>query len=340
MVGDAVVDNSGDYLTGTLECVSCAAAYPLRDGIPRLAPTDSMSVSEIRTRSHFNYEFTAMDDDDRDIDPPELLEYYFYSRTGLDPELYERLPDDFGRTSVPTGDGAYRPDTSFLRGKRVLDAGCGPGRFTTVAAKSAREVIGLDLGDHVDRAARRCADLPNVQLVQGSVLDPPFRAGSFDYVFSVGVLHHTPDPRAGCRELAGLLAPDGAMSIWVYPPEYWNGPIRGVIGRRIHAALSVLPPERSLAVCARWLYPLGRVQTVLARARWSKVLGAPVFLVAVPRHPRREVMIATIYDYYGPPIISTHTYEEVESWLSEIGFAEMRRVPVPTAWFAKGRLGA
>ena len=51
-------------------------------------------------------------------------------------------------------------------------------------------------------------------------------------------------------------------------------------------------------------------------------------------------MIATIYDYYGPPIISTHTYEEVESWLSEIGFAEMRRVPVPTAWFAKGRLGA
>jgi len=333
------VERSGDVIeSATLRCAGCERTYPVHRGIPRLAPADDrFSDPEARTQSHFTHEFTALAEGDRDIDPPELVEYYFYSRTGLDPELYRRLPGDPGRTSLPTGPDAYRADPSFLAGKRVLDAGCGPGRFTRVAAAGASEVIGLDLGEHVDRAAARCADLPNVELVQGSVLDPPFRPGTFDYVFSVGVLHHTPDPRRGCHELAKLLTPEGALSVWVYPPEYWNGRLRGAVGRSVHAKLSTMSPERSMAVCARWLYPLGRVQMALADTKWGKVVGAPIFLLSVPRHPQREVMIATIHDYYGPPIISTHTYDEVRSWLEEIGFQNLRQVPVPTAWFAESR---
>ena len=76
---------------------------------------------------------------------------------------------------------------------------------------------------------------------------------------------------------------------------------------------------------------------VFDRKRWTKLLAAPLFLVSVPRHVGREVMIATIHDYYGPPIISTHSYDEVRAWLEELGFARLTRVPVPTAWFAEER---
>ena len=326
--------------SGTLVCSGCGNTYPIKGGIPRLIPkqlrqSESEDTKQRETASHFTQEFTALSEDDQDMGPPEIQEYYFYSRTGLDPLLYERLPGNPYRTSLPAG--AYRPDDSFLKGKRVLDAGCGPARLTTVAATSAEHVVGLDLGNHIERAYARCRHLPNTDFVQGSVLDPPFLPNTFDYIFSLGVLHHTPDPRRGCLELSKLLKPEGAISVWVYPPDYWGSKISSPFRRRVHRIVSRLPPEKSFEFCVRWLYPLGRVQMTLARHRLIKLLTAPLFLVGVPRHPQKGVMIATIHDYYGPPIISTHTYEEVRGWLEEAGLERLTKVPVPTAWFAQGR---
>lgn len=334
-------DGSGEIAEGALECDGCSRRYVIRNGIPRMLPSDADGArpdEAARTAAHFANEFTAPElvKEDADISSERDVEYYFYSRTGVDPDVYERMPGSLYRFDIAESD-AYRPDDSFLRGKRVLDAGCGPGRFTVVAAQTAGHVVGLDFGDHVDRAAQRCREFPNTDFVQGSALQPPFAPGTFDYVFTIGVLHHTPDPRLGCVSLGELVAPGGAMSVWVYPPEYWGDPLRRYVNRRLHARLSRLPPQDALDICARWLYPLGRIQTVLASRRWTKVLGAPLFVLTVPRHPRREVMISTIYDRFCPPIISTHNYEEVAEWLRDAGFNRLRRLPVPTAWFAEKR---
>jgi uncharacterized protein YbaR (Trm112 family)/2-polyprenyl-3-methyl-5-hydroxy-6-metoxy-1,4-benzoquinol methylase len=335
-------DGPNTIRVGQLKCDTCDVSYPIAGGIPRLLPKRQGSnagneTKQKRTAAHFTQEFTALAQDDKDMTSPELLEYYFYSRTGIDAQLYERMPGNPYRTTVASGPGAYRPNDSFLRDKRVLDAGCGPARLTTVPARSAAHVVGLDMGDHIDRAYARCQHLTNTDFVQGSVLEPPFRPGTFDYVFSIGVLHHTPDPRRGCLQLAKLLVADGAMSIWVYPPEYWGGRLRGIVGKLVNKRLSRLPPERSFDISARWLYPIGQVQMALARRRWTKLLTAPLFILSVPRHPQKEVMIATIHDYFGPPIISTHTYNEVQGWLHEAGFEDLRRLPVPISWFAAGR---
>ena len=338
----STADGSSGIGQGTLECDGCSRRYPITGGIPRMLPagTDHVRRDDAeRTAAHFANEFTSPElvKEDADISSERDVEYYFYSRTGVDPDVYERMPGSLYRFDIEESANPYRPDDSFLRDKRVLDAGCGPGRFTVVAAQTASHVVGLDFGDHVDRAAQRCRRFPNADFVQGSVLQPPFAPGSFDYAFSIGVLHHTPDPRLGCLNLGRLVAPGGAMSVWVYPPEYWGDPLRRYVNRRVHARLSRLPPQDALDICARWLYPLGRIQTRLASRRWAKVLGAPLFVLTVPRHPRREVMISTIYDRFCPPIISTHTYEEVAEWLRDAGFDSLRRLPVPTAWFAEKR---
>jgi hypothetical protein len=150
-------------------------------------------------------------------------------------------------------------------------------------------------------------------------------------VFSIGVLHHTPSPSVATERLARLLKRGGGMSVWVYPRRYWGGPLRQPFNKLVNRWLRNMPTERRFAICRNWLYPLGRVQGKLAKRRWTKLLTVPLFLVSVPRHKDSEAMIATIFDYFGPPVISTHSYDELSSWLRNAGLIDIRRLPVPTA---------
>jgi uncharacterized protein YbaR (Trm112 family)/SAM-dependent methyltransferase len=326
----SVTEQTGETIDeGTLRCSGCARSYPITAGIPRLLPEDPRAGSQ----EHFVSEFTQLAEGDRDIDPPELLEYLFYSRAGIDPSVYEKVPGDPYRTSIAPG--TYKADRSFLENKLILDAGCGPGRFTGVAAAApGSRVVGMDVGEHIDRARSRLSHLDNVDLVQGSALAPPFVPGSFDYAFSIGVLHHTPDPRAAALAVARLVGANGAISLWVYPPSYWGGPIKAPVAKALHRRMSKMDTADALRFCTRRLYPLGKLQARVADKRWKKYLAAPLFLINVPRHPQREVMIATIYDYYGPTFISVHTDAEVVEWLRTAGFANARSLPVPTSVFA------
>ena len=324
--GDLSVAIRGDIHEEELFCSSCRRTFPIVESIPYLIPA-SLSTKEVNTGSHFTREFTAFAPDIRPPDP--VQDFYFYSRTGLDPSVYQKLPGLLYPEELP--EGAYSPDRSQLRGKIVLDGGCGQGRFTRVAAHSADFVIGLDLGEHVHRAGLECRHLPNVAFVRGSVLDPPFKRGSFDEVFSIGVLHHTPSPSTGIRRLAELVRPGGGISVWVYPHQYWGGPVRAPFNKAVNRWLRNMPAERKFAICQDWLYPLGRLQAKFAKRKWTKLLAAPLFLISVPRHKERETMIATIFDYFGPPIISTHSYHELSLWFREAGLVDIRELPVPTA---------
>lgn len=316
-----VANGDGEQLV----CSGCARTFPVVEGIPYLLPA-ALVERETKTGGHFTRQFTAFEPDTR---PNPLDDFYFYSRTGLDPSVYQKLPGLLYPEELP--EGAYSPDRSQLQGKVVLDGGCGQGRFTRVAAHSADFVIGLDLGEHVHRAALECRHLPNVAFVRGSVLDPPFKRGSFDEVFSIGVVYHTPSPSIAVRRLAELARPGGGISVWVYPHQYWGGPIRAPFNKAVNRWLRNMPAERKFAICQDWLYPLGRLQAKFAKRKWTKLLAAPLFLISVPRHKERETMIATIFDYFGPPIISTHSYDELSSWFREAGLIDIRELPVPTA---------
>lgn len=325
-----VTDDRGDDVItqGSLVCQSCGARYPILDGVPRMvAAHDLHLLADLggATTQRFGFEFDVFSAGDKDLDSPEVLDYLFFSRTGLGPPGEDLYP-----TSVESVD--HSEARAKVQGKVILDAGCGSGRFVSTALRAgARRVIGLDLGPHIHIAARRCKEPGSADFVQGSVLSPPFRDEVFDLVFSIGVLHHTPDPGGACLALSRLVRKGGRQSVWVYPPEYWGGSLREPLGKLTHAVLSRVSPRAAFRIIKSVLYPLGRLQGVLARRRWTKLLGAPLFLLSVPRHPRREIMLTTIYDYFCPPIISTHTADEVVSWFRSAGFSEIEEVAVPTA---------
>ena len=135
----------------------------------------------------------------------------------------------FARTQLDSANGTTRSRDTFvektgwslaeLKGKRILDVGCGMGRFAEIAADAGAEVYGVDLSRAVEAAYAHLGSRPNVRIFQADVMSLPFEPASFDFIYSIGVLHHTPDTRAAFLRLPALLKPGGAITIWVYSTE-------------------------------------------------------------------------------------------------------------------------
>ncbi len=106
----------------------------------------------------------------------------------------------------------------FFRNKLVLDAGCGTGRHVYFSSLFGAETIGLDLSYAVEAAQRYNKD-PKTHIVQADIFNMPFKDGTFDYAFSIGVLHHLPDPEKGFSEMVKKIKRNGSVSAWVYGKE-------------------------------------------------------------------------------------------------------------------------
>ena len=186
---------------GAMACTSCGADWSLRRGIPRLVPPE-LSAHQEMTASSFGWQWQH------------FSEWH--------PEFEAQFLD-----------WIYPLEPEFFRGKRVLDAGCGMGRHAYFAASyGATEVVALDLSPAVDAARENLRNLENVEVVQGDLLRPPFRmpsdGGGFDLVYSIGVLHHLPDPHEGFQSLLRLVRPGGTIAVWLYGYEN-NGFVRNVV---------------------------------------------------------------------------------------------------------------
>ena len=102
------------------------------------------------------------------------------------------------------------------RNSQVLDVGCGSGRWTRYLAERAGFIEAVDPSRAVLSAHGFLADLKNVRLTQAGVDELPFPDESFDFVFSLGVLHHIPDTKAAMRRCVEKLKPGGYFLVYLY----------------------------------------------------------------------------------------------------------------------------
>jgi SAM-dependent methyltransferase len=233
------------------------------------------------------------------------------------------------RTDLSKGDVA---------GKTVLDAGCGMGRYLRVAAELGPALlVGIDLSPAVVAAGELTSDLPGVAIVRGDLLRPPFGPHSFDVVYSIGVLDHTPDPRSAFLHLAALLKPGGRIAIWIYrrerPVVEWVMSAHRAVGARLPLGL--------LLMLSKWTAPIGGLKRRLMASRHRLVerIGVALHLltVGVSMHPDPEVRVCDTLDWYAPRYLSRHTKSEVERWFAEAGLTEVVDLSEPGAFFHEGQ---
>jgi ubiquinone/menaquinone biosynthesis C-methylase UbiE len=145
-------------------------------------------------------------------------------------------------------------DLAPLAGKRVLDGGCGGGRYS-VALKNlgAGEVVGVDWskqGIAVANERVKQANIAGVTYRQADVLELPFKDGEFDFVFSNGVLHHTYNTQRGIDELRRVLKPGGGGWLYLYHRP-------GGLDRLTHYLARLLLKRSNKEVCRRYCHALG-----------------------------------------------------------------------------------
>ena len=203
-----LIADDGDIRTGSLRCAGCQVSYPIERGIPRFVPTGNYATS-------FGYQWNRFRQEQID------------SLNGTR-QSEERLRNETAW------------DSSWWNGKTVLDAGCGAGRFLEVSSRNREcDVVGVDLSSAIDAAQETVSGRSNVHLVQASIFELPFRPRSFDGVYCIGVIQHTPDPKAAVQSLADVVEDEGRIAVTIYErcwstmlySKYWVRPVT----RRIKA---------------------------------------------------------------------------------------------------------
>lgn len=111
-----------------------------------------------------------------------------------------------------------------MRGRRVLEIGCGNGADGVMFAQAGADYTGVDLTEAAVAATRKhfaVLNLPgDFRLANAERLD--FPDASFDVVYSYGVLHHTPDPARAIREVHRVLRPGGRALVMLYHRHSFN----------------------------------------------------------------------------------------------------------------------
>ncbi|HEY0026010.1 MAG TPA: class I SAM-dependent methyltransferase [Longimicrobium sp.] len=235
----------------------------------------------------------------------------------------------------------FFPD-GFFAGKQVLEAGSGMGRHTFYLAKLARRVVSIDLGDAIRVTQRNTRGVENLALAQADIDHPPLRAESFDFVCSIGVLHHLPDPEAGFRSLLRLLRPGGTIHVYLYwaledAPAWKRGLLRAV---RAFRRLTVRMPYPLLDKVA-WVTAAGGYATFvlpyryLSRHRATRGLVAEFPLQVYAQYPFK-VCYNDQFDRLSAPLEFRYSRAQVEEWFHRAGLEDVRVEP-HFGWIACGR---
>ncbi|MBI4142353.1 class I SAM-dependent methyltransferase [Candidatus Uhrbacteria bacterium] len=211
-----------------------------------------------------------------------------------------------------------------MEGQRILEAGCGAGRFTEVLAATGAEVWSFDLSNAVEANFANHGHLPNVHIFQASMDAVPFSAGQFDRVLCLGVLQHTPDPAAAFRALVAQVRPGGHLAIDVYRKDLaallqWKYVLRPITKR--------LPPERlyrTVAAVVPRLMPAARYAR-RTMGRW----GARLLPIAEYSHLglsselNAEWSVLDTFDMLSPTHDHPQTLATVRRWFSDVGFSDV-----------------
>ncbi len=275
---EQVIEND-EIKEGTLSCGQCKKGFPIRNFVPRFVDTDQYVDS-------FSFEWNKFYNVQMDIlNNTDESERTFRWKTGWKPE--------------------------DLRGKLVLDVGIGAGRFADIVSKWGGQVVGIDLSFAVDAAYRNIGRRENVHIIQADIFRLPLRKSIFDHMYSIGVLHHTPDTRKAFHSVVPLLKNGGEFAVFLYAYGHYH-----YFSDKWRTLTTRLP--------TRLMYYLSSIAVPLYYIHKVPFFGrAAQFILPTANWPKSDWRWLDTFDWYTPTYQWKHTWPEVYQWYREEGFRDM-----------------
>lgn len=287
---DAVYDGD-EIVSGTLR--SPTNVYPIVDGIPRFVKDEGYS-------DNFGYQWNR------------------WARVQFEDQNISRPMQ--GHTT-----NMFKTITQFteekLRGKLVLDIGCGPGRFADVAIQMGASVIALDYSSAIDAAkANFVGKKADILFLQADALSMPIKSNSIDNSYTIGVLHHTPSPFTGVKEARRVTRNDFAIRVYeakgfyTYPMvRFWRG-----VFLMLKPIFKHYPPLLYSYVFGTLGYAIGCIWRPLSYP--LRAIFPTAFL------PDYRWTILDTFDAIATTHQSGHTSKEIEGWLQDAGYVSIHNV--------------
>ncbi|EME69132.1 2-polyprenyl-3-methyl-5-hydroxy-6-metoxy-1,4-benzoquinol methylase [Paramagnetospirillum caucaseum] len=277
-------ERDGEIVAGTLSCPDCRQSWPIRGGIPRFVAADQDYCDNFG----FQWKHWKAVQIDR-LSGHDLSERRFMTDSG------------------------WAPD--WIKDRLILDCGCGAGRFTDVVAQKGGRVVACDLS----QAIESCHETTRVHegrvaCIQASLFELPLRRESFDGLFCMGVIQHTPDPAAVMRALPAFLAPGGALAYNFYEADFWPKlqPLKYAL-RLLTPHLSTSATLKLSETLVRLLFPLSHALSGIPKIRLiNHVL--PICATHDPRLDREQQFVWTLldtFDWYGPRYENRQKHRDV-----------------------------
>lgn len=214
-----------------------------------------------------------------------------------------------------------------MKGKWVLDVGCGAGRFAEVALGAGANVVALDYSSAVDACHANLKHHPNLHVVQGDIYALPFAPESFDYVYSLGVLQHTPDVAAAFAALPPMVRPGGALCTDYYwkrfrtlmHAKYLFRPItRHVSQVKLFSFL-----ERHVPAMLRMSRALGRVPLMGRALKRIVPVADYTGIFSLSEQQLREWALLDTFDMLAPAYDNPQTLATVRQWMENAGLVDV-----------------
>ncbi len=213
-----------------------------------------------------------------------------------------------------------------LKGRLVLESGCGAGRFTRILADAGSRLVSFDYSSAVEVNRENNAGR-GIAFLQCDVFEMLFREGTFDFIFCHGVLQHTPDPERAFRELVKMLKPGGRISIDVYRKD---GLIRPWKSKYLWRWLTTrMSPTRLMNVVIwyvpRWL----PIDTFIKRIPVvGTYLGSVIpcwnyYYTQLSPEQKVQWAIMDTYDALAPRFDIPAHIDDVQRWFRDAGLMEV-----------------
>ena len=292
----------GEITSGTLKCQTGGEEYKIAGGIPRFVPPENYASS-------FGLQWNLFKSEQLDSQNGfNLSEKRFFDETSWERE--------------------------WMAGKLILDAGCGAGRFLDASSKTDAEIVGVDLSNAVDAAKSNTAGRKNVHIVQASIYELPFRKETFDGVYCIGVVQHTPDPKKTMRCAAKMVKKGGRLAFFIYEKRRWTKFYSKYLIRPFTKRLKSETLLKVIKVAMPILFPITEVAFRIPVV--GKIVG---FMIPVSNYvginvksnqgldikQRYRWALMDTFDMLAPEYDEPQTFEEVRELLTNEGIVDLHR---------------